>query len=72
MTTRKILTLALLCAALGVEADATLRETDLQADTWVATDGLGREMPTAKEVGNVKTDKNRTVGIFYITWHDDG
>ena len=69
MTTRKILTLALLCAALGVVADAALRETDLQADTWVASDGLGREMPTAKEAGGVKTDKNRTVGMFYVTWH---
>ena len=38
------------------------------ADTWVATDGLGRTMPTADEAP-LKTDRPRTVGIFYITWH---
>lgn len=42
---------------------------DLWSDTWVATDGLGRAMPTSLEVGDLKTDKPRTVGIFYITWH---
>ena len=40
-------------------------------DTWVATDALGRTMPTQEEVGNVKNDKRRVVGIFYITWHSD-
>ena len=45
---------------------------DLWQDTWVATDALGRVMPTSDEVGNRKTDKERTVGIFYITWHDEG
>ncbi len=34
----------------------------------VATDGLGRTLPTADECP-LKTDKKRTVGIFYITWH---
>ena len=35
----------------------------------VATDGLGRTLPTAEECP-LKTDgKPRTVGIFYITWH---
>lgn len=34
----------------------------------VATDGLGRTLPTAEEYP-LKTDKPRTVGIFYITWH---
>jgi len=42
---------------------------DNYSDTWVATDGLGRVMPTSKEVGKLKTDKSRTVGMFYITWH---
>ena len=36
--------------------------------SWVATDGLGRTLPTAEEYP-LKTDKQRTVGIFYITWH---
>ncbi|MBO4550028.1 MAG: hypothetical protein J5733_04800 [Bacteroidaceae bacterium] len=34
----------------------------------VATDALGRTLPTAEECP-LKTDKPRTVGIFYITWH---
>lgn len=44
---------------------------DIYSDTWVATDALGRDMPTNEEVGDVKTDKQRTVGIFYVTWHSD-
>jgi len=42
---------------------------DLMSDTWVGTDALGRHMPTSKEVGSLKKDKARTVGIFYVTWH---
>ncbi|MDO4587771.1 MAG: hypothetical protein Q4C95_10810 [Planctomycetia bacterium] len=42
---------------------------DLYSDTWVGTDALGRKMPLFSEVGKVKTDQNRVVGIFYITWH---
>ena len=34
----------------------------------VAIDALGRALPTAEECP-LKTDKPRTVGIFYITWH---
>ena len=34
----------------------------------VAFDALGRTLPTAEEYP-LKTDKPRTVGIFYITWH---
>ena len=37
---------------------------DTYSDTWVATDALGRTMPTQEEVGNVKNDKRRVVGIF--------
>ena len=37
--------------------------------SWVGTDALGRHMPTSDEVGLPKTDKDRVVGIFYITWH---
>ena len=43
--------------------------TDLMSDTWVATDALGRQMPLIDSVGPVKTDHQRVVGIFYITWH---
>lgn len=44
---------------------------DLCSDTWVATDALGRSMPDIKDVGPVKKDHRRVVGIFYITWHRD-
>jgi hypothetical protein len=38
-------------------------------DTWAAIDGLGRELPMSGEVPAPRT--NRTVGIFYWTWHND-
>jgi len=44
---------------------------DLYSDTWVASDALGRKMPSFQEVGPVKKDQRRVVGIFYITWHSD-
>ena len=75
---KKLLTMAAM-AAMGagaawaqptVPADPfSAKVEDNYADTWVATDALGRTMPTNSEVGNVKTDKDRVVGIFYITWH---
>jgi len=40
---------------------------DVFADTWVATDALGRSAPDIRECGPVKKDK--WVGIFYWTWH---
>lgn len=42
---------------------------DLYVDAWVATDALGRDLPSYEEVGPVKDDQRRVVGIFYITWH---
>ncbi len=44
---------------------------DIYPDTWVATDGLGRTMPEISDVGPVKQDQRRVVGIFYIAWHRD-
>ena len=44
---------------------------DLFADTWVATDAIGRSMPDFATVGPLKQDQRRVVGIFYITWHVD-
>jgi hypothetical protein len=41
---------------------------DVMADTWVATDGLGRSTPGAGEVGPPRGD--RTVGIFYFLWNE--
>ena len=45
---------------------------DLYSDTWFAVDALGRVTPTNAEVGPVKHDQKRVVGIFYITWHTQG
>ncbi|MGV3764131.1 hypothetical protein [Parapedobacter sp.] len=44
---------------------------DIYPDTWVASDALGRTMPDYEDVGPVKNDQRRVVGIFYITWHGD-
>jgi len=44
---------------------------DIYPDTWVASDALGRTMPAYEDVGPVKQDHRRVVGIFYITWHGD-
>ncbi|MFA5814535.1 MAG: hypothetical protein WC865_02830 [Bacteroidales bacterium] len=44
---------------------------DLYSDTWVASDALGRKMPSFEMVGPVKKDQRRVVSIFYITWHSD-
>ena len=41
---------------------------DTYSDTWVATDGLGRSLPTFEEVGPPR--KNKMVGIFYYIWHE--
>ena len=42
---------------------------DLMSDTWAAVDGLNRELPGATAVGAPRA--NRSVGIFYWTWHRD-
>ncbi len=42
------------------------RTWDLASDTWVATDALGRAVPTHDQVGSPRADK--TVGIFYFLW----
>lgn len=43
---------------------------DLYADTWVATDALGRELPDDRQCPPVRKDK--FVGMFYWTWHHLG
>ena len=50
--------------ALGSKAQLTT--------TWVATDALGRTLPSAQENPLKRDGKPRTVGIFYITWHTQG
>ena len=66
-TMKPILTLLIAISALTASAQVI----DIEPDTWVATDALGRTTPTAAEEP-LRSDKRRTVGIFYITWHDEG
>jgi hypothetical protein len=60
-----------LVAGLGAFAEpfesVPYTDGDSYADTWVATDALGRSQPGFDEVGAVNEDK--TVAIFYWTWH---
>ena len=66
---------AALAALLLPAAAATAQSTrpaapawDTYADTWVATDGLGRALPTFEQVGPPKP--NKTVVMFYYLWMD--
>ncbi len=40
------------------------------SDAWVATDALGRKLPSHAEAGDPRP--GRTVAMFYWTWHVDG
>lgn len=51
----------MICAA--VQA-ASFR--DMEADTWVAVDAVGRTLPGYDQVGPPR--ENRTVGLFYFLW----
>lgn len=42
---------------------------DLQSDTWVATDDLGRKVLTSAETGLPRPDKS--IGLFYFLWHGE-
>ena len=68
-----ILYIAFLAISISSYAQKQVRKLtparDLYSDTWVATDAIGRTMPTNEQTGDVKQDKRRIVGIFYITWH---
>ncbi|MCQ2162899.1 MAG: hypothetical protein MJY86_06440 [Bacteroidales bacterium] len=69
--TAKHYLISILAAAISMAASAQTIQ-DLWSDTWVGTDALGRTMPTNAEVGDLKSDKPRTVGMFYVTWHTAG
>jgi hypothetical protein len=45
---------------------AVPQSIDTMADTWVATDSLGRQVPTNDQVGPPRKDK--AVGVFYFLW----
>jgi hypothetical protein len=76
MITRTVVLLTLLAhaCALSAMADAftglPYTDGDVFADTWVASDALGRTQPDHANVGPPKAD--RWVGIFYWTWHIPG
>jgi len=42
---------------------------DVEADTWAATDMLGRKLPAPEECPD---RRNKQVGMFYWTWHENG
>ena len=50
--------------------DHILHTHKVMPDTWVFTDGLGRESYTYEDVGGPKEDK--TVAMFYWSWHLSG
>ena len=56
--------------ALSSAKAAETQPIDLFPDTWVGIDGIDRIMPTADD-RPLRTDKDRTVGIFYVSWHYD-
>jgi hypothetical protein len=69
-----IIALVIICfctANASAQETDTTQYRDLYSDTWVGTDALGRKMPLYDEVGSVKKDHPRIVGIFYVTWHTD-
>ncbi|MDR0870840.1 MAG: hypothetical protein LBN39_08620 [Planctomycetaceae bacterium] len=62
---RLVLMLSFFLAVLTAFAETPV--WDVQSDTWTATDGLGRTLPDAAEVGQPKPDKQ--IGMFYFLWH---
>ena len=54
---------------LRAQGAAAAPDWDLQPDTWVATDALGRSLPGPADAGLPRAD--RTVGIFYFLWHGE-
>ena len=61
------LSAALTGVCMGSESPPPLPASrDTFSDTWVATDGLGRSLPTHAETGGPR--KDRFVGIFYFLW----
>lgn len=51
---------------LVLDKDHPINKLNVRPDLWTATDGLGRTMPTYKDVGD---KKDKYVGMFYWTWH---
>ncbi len=64
------ITTCIVWALIPAKLTSAAEPRDLQSDTWVATDGLGRSLPLASKVGPPRP--NRTVGVFYFLWFDHG
>ena len=59
----------LLTLPAGAQTPAPPASRDLAPDTWVATDALGRTLPTAADARPRRSD--RYVGVFYFLWHGE-
>jgi hypothetical protein len=55
--------------SLAAKEQASYKVRDLYADTWVATDALGRSLPGYDQCGPPRA--NRTVALFYFIWHGE-
>ncbi|MES2658072.1 MAG: hypothetical protein V4689_05610 [Verrucomicrobiota bacterium] len=56
----------LLCSIFLIPCLVQAEIRDTFSDTWVATDALGRSLPSQAQVGPPRADK--CVGIFYFLW----
>ncbi len=61
--------LAMMLAATHAQAQDSAASYGDMPETWVASDGLGRTLPSAEDFPLKRDGRDRTVGIFYITWH---
>ncbi|TXF86330.1 hypothetical protein FUA23_19620 [Neolewinella aurantiaca] len=61
-----LITSCLFSACLCAQHSSPTLISPQKADTWAATDALGRSLPGNAEVGDL--DKEKYVGIFYFTW----
>ncbi|HSV74862.1 MAG TPA: hypothetical protein VLH79_13970 [Chthonomonadales bacterium] len=67
LTALAVLATPLAYAAASRSAAAEGAGRDVYADTWIATDSIGRTLPDARTVGPPRA--GRFVGIFYFVWH---
>ena len=68
--TAKYLAGSFLLAFSTATSSGAVVDGDVFADSWVATDALGRSLPTFYDVGPPRA--NRSVGLFYFLWVNNG
>ncbi len=56
--------------ALSLRCLALAEEPQIKPESWVATDALGRSLPTPEDAGLPREDRH--VGIFYFLTHNPG